>query len=308
MSVTLQAQFIGNPNYVTYIINNHTNQGSPSSFIPLNPVDTTFNERWIEFDFGTTAKIINEYYVTGEYDFHLLEAKNSDQTDWTILTEVDTAHGNFFSFTNSTEYQYYRFRLTDNNTSGTDKIETIYLSTSSSILPVEYSYINASHQDQNVLIEWHTLTELNNSHFVIEKSDDAISFEKVAIITAYNSDFSTYNFLDNGSTAKYYRVKQIDIDGTHSYSEIIEVKKIVQSLITISRDKIDINFQNLTGGNMSIFIVNATGEICFSQNIELSKNNTVGNSSIDLSHYSTGYYILKVVGNQTKQTEKFFLN
>ncbi len=179
-----------------------------------------------------------------------------------------------------------------------------------SILPVKYSKINAHYTNKGILLEWYTITELNNSHFVIEKSNDAISFEEIALIPAYNVDLSSYQFLDFETTgSSYYRIKQIDVDGTGSYSEIIEVShRSIESITSISEDQIDIFFQDLNDTYITFSIINKNGIICFSNSISKLGENPIDTFQIDLNNYSRGYYFLKVIGDQTQEIIRFFKN
>lgn len=87
--------------------------------------------------------------------------------------------------------------------------------------------------DDKVELNWRTAHELNNDHFIIERSTDLISFERIAAIrdVAGNSDVvHSYRFVDPQpySGTSYYRLSQYDADGTRSTSRAVSV--IVRSL------------------------------------------------------------------------------
>ena len=75
------------------------------------------------------------------------------------------------------------------------------------------------------ILNWTTLTESNNSLFVIEKSNDGIHFNKVAELEAAgNSEKELkYRFTDFGAVEGivFYRLLQLDYDGTMSFSHIV---------------------------------------------------------------------------------------
>jgi len=96
------------------------------------------------------------------------------------------------------------------------------------IIPVELTSFNAEVDENGILLIWETATETNNSGFEIEKSTDNIKFENVGHIkgNGTTSEKQEYRFRDAEVTGKgkcYYRLKQIDYDGTATYSEVIEV-------------------------------------------------------------------------------------
>jgi len=100
-----------------------------------------------------------------------------------------------------------------------------------SIVPVELISFSANVSNNSVELSWITATELNNSGFVIErrKTIDERS-EEWEVIGFVNGNGTTsqshsYSFSDiDISTGKYlYRLKQVDFDGTFSYSNVVEI-------------------------------------------------------------------------------------
>jgi hypothetical protein len=96
-------------------------------------------------------------------------------------------------------------------------------------LPVTLVDFSARTVDQKVELNWTTSEEINNSHFEIERSanpnDGFVNVGKV-LGNGNSEAFSTYRFVD--ATAEegtnYYRLKQIDFDGTFEYSPIVVVE------------------------------------------------------------------------------------
>jgi len=90
-------------------------------------------------------------------------------------------------------------------------------------LPIELLYFYPTCEKNEVVLSWATLTETNNSHFIILKSYDAVNFEQVAIINGAGNSNSLieYNYSYNESSdIVYYKLKQVDFDGQYSYSNI----------------------------------------------------------------------------------------
>ena len=100
--------------------------------------------------------------------------------------------------------------------------------TCSSVLPIELLYFNGEKKscNQNVLY-WATASEVNNDHFEIERSFDAISFTTIKkILGATNSlEIKQYTYIDSNPELgiNYYRLKQVDLDGSYKYTPIIDV-------------------------------------------------------------------------------------
>jgi hypothetical protein len=95
-------------------------------------------------------------------------------------------------------------------------------------VPVELVSFNADVDENRIKLKWETATETNNSGFVIERSGDNKSFERIGFIEGKGTttEKQEYTFVDASVTGKgkfYYRLKQLDLDGTESYSDVLEV-------------------------------------------------------------------------------------
>ncbi len=92
-------------------------------------------------------------------------------------------------------------------------------------LPVEMTYFQVEILDKRMLLEWETATEINSAGFEIHRSNDGMSFSKIGWVAAQGNSSAShiYQFEDaelQANTNYYYRLKQLDIDGTFTYSPI----------------------------------------------------------------------------------------
>jgi hypothetical protein len=105
---------------------------------------------------------------------------------------------------------------------------------SGGVLPVELLTFNATKARRNVDVSWSTASEKNSSHFMVERSSDGMTFETVSakIKSAGNSntlqsytftDINAAEFANRNNDVIYYRLKQVDIDGTYEYSDLVAV-------------------------------------------------------------------------------------
>lgn len=95
-------------------------------------------------------------------------------------------------------------------------------------LPVEMLYFNSKVQDKQALLQWATATELNNEGFEVQRSTDGRNFAKIGWVSGQGTtqEQQTYAFTDDAilpNTIYYYRLKQMDFDGTTEYSKITTV-------------------------------------------------------------------------------------
>jgi hypothetical protein len=94
-------------------------------------------------------------------------------------------------------------------------------------LPVELISFKGQATAEGIALNWITATEKDNDRFEIERSVDGRKFEKIAVVRGAGNSSSTvtYNYLDktSGSSANYYRLNQVDYNGTSAHSKIIKV-------------------------------------------------------------------------------------
>ncbi|MEO0778445.1 MAG: hypothetical protein AAF146_17895 [Bacteroidota bacterium] len=79
------------------------------------------------------------------------------------------------------------------------------------------------------MLEWSTAQEANSQMFIVEKSSDGIAYENIGVVNAAgaSADERSYRYLDiNATTDKvFYRLRQVDTDGTGSFSQTVLVKR-----------------------------------------------------------------------------------
>ncbi|MBQ3833619.1 MAG: hypothetical protein II815_10660, partial [Bacteroidales bacterium] len=102
---------------------------------------------------------------------------------------------------------------------------TLGSKTHETLLPIELVSFTAQCDGRSSLVEWTTATEKNNDYFSLERSDDAISFTEIARVAGAGNSIEPidYAYTDYGIHGgdNYYRLVQVDYDGTRTVSEIV---------------------------------------------------------------------------------------
>ena len=94
--------------------------------------------------------------------------------------------------------------------------------------PVSLNYFQATLTPElSVRLDWETASELNNSHFVIERSADGQLFEQLQEVKGYGTSsvpirYESWDF-QPFSGRSWYRLKQVDFDGTTTLYNKVEV-------------------------------------------------------------------------------------
>lgn len=181
--------------------------------------------------------------------------------------------------------------------STTKLTDTFTLTDETQVLPVEMLSFTGSRVEEGVKLSWATASQKNFDYFSIERSGNGIDFVTIGKITgdAFTMARKDYVFYDTEGDAKkaYYRLKNVDRDGTFEYSRIVRVEDYsdLQVVIfpnpTITNGLLNIN---LTGGDSSgqLFVFDYLGRIIKQSNL-LAQNN-----SIELEGVPPGLYLVKV--------------
>lgn len=163
-------------------------------------------------------------------------------------------------------------------------------------LPVELLRFDVSCQVQNRVISWSTATETNSDYFVVERSFNGINFHEIAQVQgAGNSNVvNNYSTVDDEfiSGNIYYRLKQVDFDGTAKVFDIQVVNCDGENQIVLVKPnpfKEIIEIVASIDGNSRVDIFNSLGKVIHS---EVSYLN--GTKQIDLAHLKPGVYMLRI--------------
>lgn len=189
----------------------------------------------------------------------------------------------------------------------------------SGILPVELIdfYARVIH-NKFVKLKWTTGSEMNNLGFEIERSSDGKAFEKIGWKDGFRDFESERNYVfDDKNVFKnelyYYRLKQVDVDGTFEFSEIVTAKILGIASIEISPnptyDEIIVTVSNdLKNDPLSIEIFDVLGRLVFYKTAAFKSENSF-QFSFQNSNFSKGVYFLKIKNlNQEVASKKLIFN
>ncbi|MCZ6704159.1 MAG: T9SS type A sorting domain-containing protein [Ignavibacteria bacterium] len=172
-------------------------------------------------------------------------------------------------------------------------------------LPVELVFFTGSINGNNVELRWRTETEVNNYGFYIERSSENSDWLVLGFVEGNGNSNSPkyYNFDDTDirqSGKYYYRLKQIDNDGTIEYSNVVTVTVGVPVLFALSQNypnpfnpETRIDFTVAEQRNVSLRVYNMLGEMV--QEL-LNEVKPPGSYSVtfDASNLSSGIYIYRL--------------
>jgi hypothetical protein len=189
--------------------------------------------------------------------------------------------------------------------------------------PVELVSFTASTDKGLINLKWKTATELNNSGFDIERasennSDGEIIFTKIGFVKGAGNSLipNSYSFSDkmNISGKYYYRLKQIDNDGSFKLNAAVEVNfnpvangySLDQNYPNPFNPSTTIAYSLLEASNVKLSVFNALG-----QQVKVVENvyKNAGNYKVTLNadNLNSGIYFYKLEAGQFSQIRKMIL-
>ena len=179
-------------------------------------------------------------------------------------------------------------------------------------LPVELMAFTGKKIDSGNLLEWITASENNNVGFRIQKSADGQYWENIGWVqgNGTTSEINGYEFLDRVPFYgdNLYRLKQLDIDGTFTYSNVInlvhESEGIeIKVLPNPSPGEINVTVRNPNEHKMKISLHDSSGVLIWRSDL-ISRTST-WQKSFNLKQKEA--YLLTVEIGKKTYTEKILI-
>lgn len=160
-------------------------------------------------------------------------------------------------------------------------------------LPVQLISFSAQlSENKRTMLHWQTSSEINNSRFVIERSNDKLNFKEIGELSGKgnSNQLENYYFEDLQSTNElcYYRLKQVDFDGQFSYSKVVEFKSENNALSKFQIHENNIAIDNVNAKFITWKFIAINGVQMLSENIEVINNH----SSISIPFLNDGMYLV----------------
>ena len=196
-------------------------------------------------------------------------------------------------------------------------VDGTILQTTNGGVPVELTSFTAITNGKEVILNWTTATELNNQGFEIERSEDKISFNKIGFIPGFGTttEPKSYSYTDQPvSIGKYYyRLKQVDYDGSYEYSDVVEIEwrafnsyLLEQNFPNPFNPSTTIGFGIQNKSNVKITILNAIGEEVA---VVLNEEREPGFHQVEFNatNLPSGVYFYRLQAGSFTETKKMLL-
>ncbi|MBL7813806.1 MAG: T9SS type A sorting domain-containing protein [Saprospiraceae bacterium] len=168
-------------------------------------------------------------------------------------------------------------------------------------LPIELSKFEVKRREQAAVLSWVTASEKDNALFLIEQSTNGVDFQTIGQVKGHGTTVlaTTYDFEHNTPSVgiNYYRLKQMDFNGTAHYSPVRSVLFGKTSLViktTLVHEALDVFVGDET---TTLGIFNTAGQQVFNAKVQ-------GTQRLDISALSTGLYIVRTATGEVSRFAK----
>lgn len=185
------------------------------------------------------------------------------------------------------------------------------------VIPVELSLFTASVSANNVTLNWSTATELNNQGFFVERKQGNESWESLGFIRGQGTTIvpMSYSYTDRELPAGSYsyRLKQMDFDGTVSYSDEVLVNVELPTVFALEQNYPNpfnpstvIKYSIPVDSRVELSIFNVLGEKVATLVNDLQKAGSY-EINFDASKLSSGVYLYKIEAGSFVSVKKMIL-
>jgi hypothetical protein len=127
---------------------------------------------------------------------------------------------------------YCFFTRARDNTGNYERLkDSCALRVGGGVVPLSWLYFNGRKQDDIIILNWATGYEQNTDKYFVERATDGINFAAIGSKKAAGNSNATNNYqhFDTEGTrlpvkTLYYRIRQTDLDGKFSYSNIVSIR------------------------------------------------------------------------------------
>ncbi|RSK48276.1 T9SS type A sorting domain-containing protein [Hymenobacter rigui] len=179
-------------------------------------------------------------------------------------------------------------------------------------LPVTLTEFVARAAGQDGRLSWQTAQELNNAYFVVERSFDGSSYTEIGRVAGAGttSQARSYSFLDAGAgrlapaALAYYRLRQVDTDGTAAFSQVQTVRFAGATAVRVypvpASTVATLDLLALPLGSYQVQVTDATGRLVL-------RTSTAGHTELPLpvQQWARGVYFIRISGGTTTHSLRF---
>lgn len=184
------------------------------------------------------------------------------------------------------------------------------LNASGGLLPIELLSFYATTQTNSIALHWQTALEVDNDYMAVERSRDGKAFEEIGRIAGKGTTdlVQEYRFFDEKPFPglNYYRLRQVDFDGTTAYHRVIAVvfgafNNDLSVFPTVAKEQVFIHWNKPLKQEVTVQVIDISGQVLTRQQLEAETQST----SLRVDQLPSGHYFLHIRSYDEVKVEKF---
>lgn len=160
-----------------------------------------------------------------------------------------------------------------------------------------------------VVLQWATASERNNERFVVERSADGLAFQPLAAVAGHGTTArgQAYTYLDAQPLPglSYYRLRQVDLDGTSTYSPVLSSHQAIAAALLFpnpTAGRLTLDLRALPAGSCEVRVLDALGRLQLATTLPTGQLQPLALESLPAGTYlvqlrrpGQGYQVQRVV-------------
>lgn len=173
----------------------------------------------------------------------------------------------------------------------------------SGTLPLKLLSFSAKKNGKTNLLQWSTASEVNVSHFLVERSINGIEYTSIGRV---NAGLNQYSFIDNApaNAVNFYRLKMLDRDGRFEYSPVRTVNNSGSFYVSVypnpANDKLNLQINIDKKAVLQLQVLSMDGRVLLSKQVNAEAGTSL--TSLEVAALHSGGYLLKVSSTEQEQT------
>jgi hypothetical protein len=201
--------------------------------------------------------------------------------------------------------------LSMTHTGYTGTFSPFAISDQSTPLPVSMSYFNLTCAEEDVKVNWQTASEHNSDYFQLETSINGVQWEIEQTLPAagFSQELLNYSTVDQDAARKqkYYRLKQIDLNGEYEMYGPLKADCAVESFdVSLypnpCESQVTVSVASQISTKLNYTLISPEGKVLENKQIAIQSGMT--QYTLDVSEYQSGMYMLQFDINDKRLIKK----
>jgi hypothetical protein len=177
-------------------------------------------------------------------------------------------------------------------------------------VPVKLTYFKGEKLTPNVVkLSWQTASEENNDYFQVVSTTDMKDWKEVCHVpgSGTTKEVKDYSCTDNnagesGQNLVYYKLKQVDLNGTYEYSDVIRIRLQAAAYATSvdkvypnpTKDRLFIEYNAPENGLFTLRLMTMEGKVLLNSSFVATTGTQTADLDLPESLLKPGMYVLEV--------------